>query len=70
MLQYQKISVSERNDVNKTSESKECEPCDYWFFKSIGFKFEEHICNECHDSLTMAHSLKKYSYIKCKRSYF
>ena len=37
MLRYQKIDVSEGIDVNKTSASKECELCHYWFFKDIGF---------------------------------
>ena len=58
MLKYEKIDVSEGIDVNKTSASKECELCHYWFFKDIGFKFEEHVCNGCHDLLTIAHSLK------------
>ena len=59
MLRYQKIDVSEENDVNKTSASNECKLCNYWFFKDVGFKFEEHLCNICHDLLlTMAHSLK------------
>ena len=70
MLWYEKIDVAEGIDVNKTSASKECELCHYWFFKDIRFKFEEHICNKCHDLLTMAYSLKKYSYIECKRNYF
>ena len=59
MLQYQKAYVSEGIDLNKTSASKECELCHYLFFKGIGFKFEEHFRNRCHDLLTMAHSLKK-----------
>ena len=58
MLKYEKIDASEGIDVNKTSASKECELCHYWFFKDVGFKFEEHVCNRCHDLLTMAHSLK------------
>ena len=70
MLQYEKIDVSEGIDVNKTSASKECELCHYWFFKDVGFKFEEHVCNRCHDLLTIAYSLKKYSDIERKRSYF
>ena len=49
MLQYEKIDVSEGIDVSKTSASKECEFCHYWFFEDIGFKFEEHVCNRCHD---------------------
>ena len=58
MLRYQKINASERIDVNKTSISKECGLCHYWFFKDIGFEFEEHICNKCHDLLMIAYSLK------------
>ena len=70
MLRYQKIDVSEGIDINKKSASKECELCLYWFFKDIGFKFEEHVCNKCHDLLTMAYSLKSIAIVKCKRSYF
>ena len=53
-----KIDVSEGIDVNKTSVSKQCELCHYWFFKDIAFKFEEHVCNKRHDLLTMADPLK------------
>ena len=66
MLQYQKINVSEGIDVNKTSASKECELCHYWFFKDIGFKFEEHVCNKCHDLLTIAYSLKDIAILNAK----
>ena len=58
MFNYQKIDVSEGIDVNKTRASKECELCHYCVFKDAGFKFEKHICNKCHDLLTMAHSLR------------
>ena len=33
MLQYDGIDVSEGIDINKTSESKECMLCHYWYFK-------------------------------------
>ena len=35
MLWYQKIDVSEGIDVNKTSASKECELCHYWFLNML-----------------------------------
>ena len=70
LLQYERVVASEGIDINKTSLSKECEVCHYWFFKDVGFKFEEHVCNGCHDLLTMAYSIRKYSNIKRKRSYF
>ena len=70
MLRYQKIDVSEGTDVNKTSASKECELCHYWLFKDIGFKFEEHVCNKCHDLLTMAYSLKNIAILNAKGATF
>ena len=66
MLPYQKNDVSEGIDVNKTSESEECELCHYWFFKDAGFKFEKHACNKCQDLLTMAYSLKNITILSAK----
>ena len=56
MLRYQKIDVSERIDVNKRSASKEFELCHYWFFKDVGFKFQEHAFDKFHELLTRAYS--------------
>ena len=70
MLQYEKIDASERIDINKTSSSKECELCHYWFFKDVGFKFEEHVCNGCHDLLTMAHLLENIAILSVKGATF
>ena len=64
MLQY------ERTDVNKTSSPKECELCHYWYFKDVGFKFEEHVCNGCHDLLTMAYSLENVAILSAKGASF
>ena len=69
-MQYNKINVSEGIDVNKTIASKECELCLYWFFKDIRFKFEEHVCNKCHDLLTIAHSLKDIAILSAKGATF
>ena len=70
MLRCQKINVSEGIDGNKTSASKECELCHYWFFKDIGSKFEEHVCNKCHDLLTIAYSLKDMAILNAKGATF
>ena len=69
-MQYNKTNVSEVIDVNKTSASKECVLYHYWFFKDIGFKFEEHVCNKCHDLLTMAYSLKNIAILSAKGATF
>ena len=40
------------------------------FFKDIGFKFEEHVCNKCYDLLTMAYSLKDTAIFSAKEATF
>ena len=66
MLQYEKIYVSERIDTNKTSASKECVLYDYWYFKDVGFKFQMHVCNKCHDVLITAYELKNIAILIVK----
>ena len=58
MSQYINIHISEGVDLNKTSASKECKVCHYWFFKDIGFESEEHVSNGCHYVLTRGYSLE------------
>ena len=70
MQQYENIDASEGIDVNKTSASKECQVCHYWLFRDVGFKFEEHVCNGCHDLLTMVHSLKDIVILSAKEATF
>ena len=39
MLINDKINFSEGIDINKTSASKECDICYYWYFLDEGYKF-------------------------------
>ena len=61
-----KISISEGSDTNKTSASKECELRHYWYFKDVGFKFEQHVCNKCHDVSITAYELKNIAILNVK----
>ena len=70
MLQYERIDVSEGIDANETSSPKECMLCHYWFFKDVAFKFEEHVCNKCHDLLTTAYELKNIAILCAKGASF
>ena len=38
----------------------------YWFFEKTGFKFDDYICNKCHDFLTKADSLKNVTILNAK----
>ena len=68
MLEYDRIDISEGIDVNKTNLSKGCDICRYWFFKDIGFKYENYLCNGCHDSMQKAMSFNNVAIVYVKGS--
>ena len=70
MLQYEKIDVSEGIDTNKTSLSKECMLSHYWYFRDVGFKFEPHVCDKCHDGLMTACELRNTAILNVKGTNF
>ena len=38
--------------------------CHYWYFKDVGFKFEQHVCNKSHDVLMTAYELKNIAMLR------
>ena len=70
MLQNEKCDVSEGIDVNETSLSKECMLCHYWYFKDVGFRFELHVCNKCHNILITAYELRNIAILNVKSVHF
>ena len=66
ILQYDRIDISEGNDVNKTSLPKECDICHYWYFKDIGFRYEPYLCNGCHDLMQKAMSFNNVAIVYVK----
>ena len=66
MLQYEKFDVSEGIDINKTSPSKECMLCHYWYFKNVSYKCEPHVCNKFYDILVTAYELKNIAILTIK----
>ena len=68
MLYYDRFDVSEGIDVNKTSASKECDICHYWYFLNYSFKFQPNVCNRCHDLLMMSVNLSNIVILNIKGS--
>ena len=48
MLHHDRIDISEGIDPSKNYRSKDRMICYYWFFNH-GFKFQNYVCNGCHD---------------------
>ena len=53
MLYSERINVSKGINVNKTSESKECDIFLYWYFLNKSFRFQPNVCSRSHDLLMM-----------------
>ena len=68
ILFYDRTNVSERIDINKTSASKECDICYYWYFLNKGFKFQPYVCNRRHDLLMMSMNLTDIAILNIKGS--
>ena len=54
MLNFHRIDISLRTDVNKIYESKECDR----------FKFQINVCNGCHDVVMMSMNLSNIAILK------
>ena len=68
MLYYDRIDVSEGTDINKTSASKECNICHYWYFLNKWLKFQQYVCNRCHDLLMMSMKLSDICILNIKNA--
>ena len=66
MLEYSRIDISEGIDTNKTSASKECNICHYWYFLDKNFNYGSYLCNRCHDLMQKAVSFKNVAVVSIK----
>ena len=66
MLEYDRIDISESIDINKTSGSKECDICHYWYFLNKNFSYEPYLCNGCHDLMRKAMNFNDVASVSIK----
>ena len=66
MLEYDRIDILEGIDTNKTSTSKECDICHYWYFLDKNFNYEKYLCNGCHDLMQKAMSFNDVAIVSIK----
>ena len=66
MIQYERIDISEGSDPNKSDKSKEFMICHDWYFKDIGYKYDSHVCNQCHDLSMVVYDLNDFMILNIK----
>ena len=49
MIGYKRIDISERIDVDKTNQSKECMLCHYCYFLHKSFSYGPYISDDCYN---------------------
>ena len=68
MLHYGRTDVSEENDINKTSGSKNCHFFQYSYFLNYTFNFQTNVSNRCHNLLMMPINLSDIAILNIKGS--
>ena len=66
MIYYDGTGVSERTNVNKTSESKDCDICHYWYLLTKAFNFQSYVCNRLHGLVIMSINLGNIAILNIK----
>ena len=67
MLYYNRVDISEGNDLAKCNNNKECMICHYLFFSHGQFKFRDFVCNGCHDSTILTINKSNIAIITVKK---
>ena len=65
MLYYDRIDISKGIDPTKSNRSKECMICNYSFFNHE-FKFQDSVCDECHDLVMLSLNVRNIVIITVK----
>ena len=68
MLEYDRRDISEGIYMNKTSSSKECDICQYWYFLDKSFNYEPYLCNGCHDLMQKAMNFNDVAIVSIKKN--
>ena len=66
MLEYDRIDISTGTETDKTSASKECSICHYWYFLDKNFNYDPYLCNGYHDLMQKATSFKNVAIVSIK----
>ena len=65
---FNRIDISEGTDVDETSESKDCDIYQFWYFLNNSFKFQPNVCNRCHNLLMISMNLSDIAILNIKGS--
>ena len=68
MIEYERINISERIDLNKTNKSKECMLCHYWYFLRKSFNYGPYICDDYYNFSQKSRDFKNIAIVHIKKN--
>ena len=68
MLEYDRIDISERIDVDKTNKSKKCRLYHYWYFLNKYFSYGPYLCDECYNIMQKFADFKNIAIVRIVKS--
>ena len=68
MLEYERIDISDRIDVDMSDKSKECGFCYYWYFSDKNFSYGPYLCDRCYNIVQKCNKLKNIAIVHVKKS--
>ena len=63
MLYCHRIDIKEGIDSTRSNNSRKCMICHYFFFNH-GSKFQDYVCNGCHDLTMLSFNISDIAIIK------
>ena len=66
MIEYDIIDLDGGIDEYKTSSSRECWLCHFWYFLDKTFNYQKYFCDGCHDISMKIVSIKNVAFVYSK----
>ena len=70
MLEYERIDISEGNDVDMSDKSKECMLYHYWYFLNKNFSYGPYLCDDCYNLKQKCNEFKNVAIVHVKKSIY
>ena len=67
---YEKIDISDGNDVDMSDKSKECMLCYYWYFLDKNFIYGSYLCDGCYNMMQKCKRLKNIAIVHVKKNVY
>ena len=68
MIEYERVDISERIDLNKTNKLKECMLCHYWYFLHKNFSYGPYLCDNCYNFSQKSRDFKNIAIVRIKKN--